>query len=130
MNINIPQNTFEHKEPREEMVQKICDIFLMPDSYECFQVATDCLGETTKVIRNSRYTDKPEFTTKKFGDDPDSFIRESEMQSAFDVLRAAGYHVFRDPRYGNRTAGYKVVREDYMPGNWYEVDGLMDHWDK
>lgn len=128
MNLNIPKNDFAHLPPREAVVQKICDIFL--DQYPpVFEVATDGLGQTTKVIHNCRFTGKPEFTTKKFGDTEDDFIRESEMREAFNALRAAGYHVFRNPSYGTRTAGYKVIREDYASERWMEVEDLKDHWD-
>jgi hypothetical protein len=115
--INIPANDYvQQKEVRENVVQAICTTFLEdhvnttfhPFSENCYRRAT--LYVATKHPRggflDSSWADKHK-------DDGYVRINGEEMKTAFEILRKAGYHIFRIYEYGS-WMGYECSKKPFM----------------
>lgn len=131
MTINIPENTFSHPEPREEVVQLICDRLLDGSTFKTSRYETACFVRKGRDValgfRDKRMAEKyPEDECVKF--------YESEMNAAFAALREAGYHIFRcgPSIFESDWTNYECRKEDYHPSSRYdECEELhpLSHWD-
>lgn len=118
--VNIPQNDYvQPTEVREEIVQKICDVFLDRRGggyYNVFHPFCDgCYRAAHRGLLSFKGSNKPfEFGT------PDSSydyirIHGCEMKAAFEVLIKAGYHMFRIYDYDS-WMGYICDQKPFRQG--------------
>ena len=127
--INIPKNDYSvPTEIRQEVVQAICDAFLGGRAF--FPNCHGACGRHRYVARNDfgggygstsfEEDSKGVFVSKSYR------IHGCEMQAAFKILIAAGYHIFRLWRNG----GYELSKKphlDYDQGDEvYEFTDFID----
>lgn len=118
--INIPENDYiQPTEVREDVVQKICDVFLDRRGgcyHNAFHPNSDGRCRTRDLgLRLYKGTNKAyEFTTSAASGE---FIRIHgvEMKAAFRALVSAGYHMYRVYEYGT-WMGYICDKKPYYQG--------------
>lgn len=127
--INIPKNTYSvPTEIRQEVVQGICDAFLNGGVF--FPNYHGSCGRHRYVVREDYgsgykgvyFREKHDgvFVCKSYR------IHGCEMQTAFDVIIKAGYHIFRHCDSG----GYEVSKKPHLDfGRGYEVTEFTDFID-
>lgn len=120
--VNIPENDYiQPTEVREDVVQKICDVFLdnrgIHDHHNVFHPNSD--GNYRRRYRGLRiHKDSGkayEFDSSPLSRDEFIIIRGIEMKAAFRALISAGYHMYRIYEY--RTwMGYICDKKPYYQG--------------
>lgn len=136
--VNIPQNDYiQPTDVREDVVQKICDVFLdrrggsihnvfHPVSDGCYRVRT--LGLRVHKSDGKAY----DFNSSPLSCDEFIKFHGSEMKAAFEALIKAGYHMFKIYEYGS-WMGYvcdKKPQYHTYNGTWgTEVTSFTDFID-
>lgn len=132
--VNIPQNDYiQPTEVREDVVQKICDVFLgnragyyhnifHPVNDGGYRVRTLGLRIHKKSGRAYEFDHKALF-------DSDDFVKihGCEMEAAFQALIKAGYHMYRVYEYGS-WMGYACDKKPHYEGNTevFEFNDFID----
>lgn len=115
--VTIPKNDYEQPiQIRQDVVQGICEAFLSengnsifhPFSNGCYRTSTLALGK----LKNGKW--RGFMSVKDAEYDGVDFVRihGCEMKAAFEVLRKAGYHMFKTYLYGS-WLGYVCNKKPY-----------------
>lgn len=131
--IEIKKNDYvQPTEVREEVVQAICEAFLDRSCWRIFHPASEsCYRRATMYVqvRNGKgigFSDRCDFLG-----DSGIKVRGCEMSAAFDIIRNAGYHIFKLYYFGS-WKGYVVSEKPfYREGNreGIEVTAFTDFID-
>ena len=134
MTINIPENTFSHPEPREDVVQHICNALLAGARFETSRIDC-CVRKFVRVDAEREFDLHFGLQDKVFVEnhEDEKFVQfhESEMNAAFDALVKAGYHIFYAVTNSHGSISYVCRKEDYCDSEYTECDSLhpWSHWD-
>lgn len=116
--IDIPQNDYVvPTEVREFVVQAICDTFLKDNVWSTFHPVSDGAyrAKTLYLTKNKSTGKYGGFSCKRYDDVEYLRFNGAEMETAFQALRCAGYHIFRVYQYGS-WMGYRCSKKPYMDG--------------
>lgn len=115
--INIPMNDYvQPNEVRQEVVQAICTTFLENHVHTIFHPFNEsCYRRATLYVatKNPRGGFNDWAWAKDHEDEGYVCINGEEMKTAFEILRKAGYHIFRIYEYGS-WMGYECSKKPFM----------------
>lgn len=131
--VNIPQNDYiQPTEVREDVVQKICDVFLNRRGGYCHDVFHP-YSENGYRVRTLGVVISKNGHANAFGYKADlegeTIIKfhGTEMEAAFQALIKAGYHMYRVYEYGS-WMGYVCDKKPHYEGNTevFEFNDFID----